>query len=115
MKRANKDLFSTRTDRVLGAVSLIGLILFAIPLLNESIYNRFFGRESKRGQAPVIGQISYLNRDVRLRGWDSLSWEQATSSESIELGDRLFTGSDSQSQVVLKDGSKLDCGANSLV
>ena len=62
-----------------------------------------------------MGVISYKLNDTRHRGSNSMTWLSARKKQNIRLGDSLFTGENSQSQVVLKEGGEVNMGQNTLV
>jgi hypothetical protein len=115
MRQKNKNSFFLRTDRVLLAMCLIGLLLSAFPLLSDKVFERIFGSQKAEGHAPVVGEIAFTWKDVRYKSADNIAWVKAARAEKVRLGDSLFTGEGSQSQVRLGEGSRVDLDQNSLV
>lgn len=115
MKKNNGLFSSDRTDRALVALSLISLLFCAVVLTSETIFQFLLGHTSGNSNAPVIGEISFAKNDIRHRSEESLSWEKAKQEQRIRTGDSVFTGEKSQSQVILKDGGRVDLDQNSLV
>lgn len=106
---------SDRMERVLMRLSLIGLLLCLLLLVDERVYHFVFGAKSENTKAAVIGRITFAKNDIRHRSSVSISWEKAKSEQKIRTGDSVFTGSASQLQVRLKDGGTVELGQNSLV
>jgi hypothetical protein len=115
MKKKLFSFLSDRTDRRLMALSLIGLLLSALPLVSENIYQKILGQSSRTSNKPIIGEISLVKNDIRHKEMDSFAWEKASAAENVRLGDSVFTGEKSLSRVTLKDGSHIDLDQNSLV
>ena len=102
-------------DRLLVVLCLVGLLLCALPLASDRVYSFIFGRSRDGSTTPVIGEISYAKNDIRHKNSDSLTWDKAGEAQVIHIGDSVFTGDRSQSQVKLKDGGKVDIDQNSMV
>lgn len=115
MKKNQGPFSSDRMDRALVAFSLLAVLLCGIVLSNERVFQFLLGRSSQTSNAPVIGEISFARNDIRHRSADSHSWEKAKTEQRIRIGDSVFTGEKSQSQVALQNGGRVDLDQNSLV
>lgn len=115
MKKNQGPFSSDRMDRALVAFSLLAVLLCGIVLSNERVFQFLLGRSSQSSNAPVIGEISFARNDIRHRSADSHSWEKANTEQRIRIGDSVFTGEKSQSQVSLNNGGRVDLDQNSLV
>lgn len=74
-----------------------------------------FDFDSAFSNAPEIGQITYRQNDARHRSKDNLVWYSAKQDQKIRVGDAVFSGSNSQTNVQLKKGGDVTIGENSLV
>ncbi len=115
MKRILIDETPQRRDRTLVVLCLLGLLLCSLPLVSDRVYSWAFGKSQKNSSAPIIGEISFAKNDIRHKNSGSFVWSKAQNSESIHLGDSVFTGEKSQSQVSLQKGGHVDIDENSMV
>lgn len=97
------------------AFSLIAMLLCAVVLSSDRLLSLLFGRSTQSSSTAVIGEISLTENDTRHRSHDSYSWRKANAREHIRIGDSVFTGENSQSQVRLASGAVVDLDQNSLV
>lgn len=102
-------------DRLFVVLSLVGLLLCSLPLASDRVYSFIFGKSRDGASTPAIGEISFAKNDIRHKNSDSLTWDKAGEAQIIHVGDSVFTGDRSQSQVKLKDGGKVDIDQNSMV
>lgn len=114
MKNDGSFSFS-RTDRIVVAICLLGLLLCSLLLTSDQAFEFLFARKAGKGGQPVAGEIVFANGDTRQRFFDSLSWEKVQGKSKVRYGDNVFTGSRSQAQIVLKNGSTLNLDQNSLI
>lgn len=114
MEKNNGPFSSDRMDRALVALSLLGLLLCGVVLSNDRIFQFLFG-SSHTSSAPIIGEITFAKNDTRRRSADFPAWEKAKVEQRIRLGDSVFTGEGSRSQVSLGSGGHVDLDQNSLV
>lgn len=106
----------SRTERVAIGLSVIGLIMVVLFIFNDALFNRLFGtRESEDLSKPVMGYVSYKLNDTRHKKSNSHIWVGAKEEQRIRLGDSVFTGEESRSQVILKDGNEINLDQNTLV
>ncbi|MAV90267.1 MAG: hypothetical protein CL676_02525 [Bdellovibrionaceae bacterium] len=101
-----------RTDRVIIALAVLVAIVCAFFLINDDYLSPFSDEDTSK---PLMGVISYKLNDIRHKSSSSMTWINARKKQNIRLGDSVFTGEDSQSQVVLKEGGEVNMGQNSLV
>lgn len=98
------------------AIGLAVLIIFVciFILIDEQLFNKYFGIADDAGNRAIIGRVTLSNRDVRIKSNMSLTWQNAAAEQDIRAGDRIFTGEDSQAGLHL-NSSQVTVGANSLV
>jgi len=70
--------------------------------------------DGESGRKP-IGSISLLQNDVRKKSAQKFVWKTSKLKEKIALGDAIFTGEKSSTEIRFLDGGVLTLGANSLV
>lgn len=107
------DLFSSLSSferRLLG-----GSVVIAILALLAMSFDGFFSGKDSSSKRKIIGEISTMSNDTRLKGASSLLWFKAQQKQEVRLGDSLFTGDNSAAQVALKKGGAVDVGENSLI
>lgn len=68
-----------------------------------------------KNSSATIGAISSVEKDVRQKSSNLFSWKNLKGPSSLHLGDSIFTGDQSQTEIVLNSGDKLILGPNSLV
>lgn len=104
-----------RTDRVLVAIAIALLLFFFALYLNDDLFSYFFRLNRKFSDKPVVGEITFMSKDIRHRDSMDLSWEPAFNRQQIRQGDGVFTGAGSTAKVALNQGSVIEVGENSLV
>lgn len=102
-------------DRLLAALSLCGLLLFATLLISDDFHRLVFGGSNQGLNGRIVGKISEATNDIRRRSASTHAWDKARMDESIRLGDSVFTGEDSRSEIELAEGGKVFLDSNSLV
>jgi hypothetical protein len=102
-------------DRYLVALSLLGIFACSVPLISERAYVALFGSDQTVNVAPSIGKVNSSTNDIRYKDAGSLVWSKAEQTQSIHLGDSLFTGEKSHVDIQLKDGSKINLEQNSMM
>lgn len=110
-----KNLNSDRTDRALMSISLIIFLICLLFLNDENLFKKLFGYAKNNNETPPIGKIIFAENDIRHRIDQSITWEKASSKQSIHLGDSVFTGLASRLSIELSQGGKIDLNENSLV
>ncbi len=105
----------TKTDRRLIACALLALLLVAPLLISQEYYNFVFGSRNNRAKGSEIGQVILAKHDIRLKDSMNFDWNSASVNANIYSGDSLFVGRNSNSQVSLKRGGKIDLGENTMV
>lgn len=70
-----------------------------------------------RGQNPSekIGKIDRIEKDVRQKSAHLFSWKNLRGPNSLHLGDSIFTGEQSETEITLDSGDRVTLGPNSLV
>jgi len=104
-----------KADYVTLTVSLIGLALFLFLFLSDNAFDFLLGNKETHQSGPPIGLVTLNENDVRKKASNSFVWQEISNQKEIHLGDGLFTGDKSRSQVKLNSGSQLDLSSNSLV
>lgn len=107
--------FLGKSEKLLigGALSLFVVCMYCL-LFDPTIFGLWESKHKKSNQ-PIVGQITFLENDTRRQQEGTLGWEQAKNKQSIHLGDSVFTGSKSRSQVSFVEGGYVDLGENTLL
>jgi hypothetical protein len=116
-QQQNNSKLTDKVDSFIYVVSAIGLIVCAAPLLSENVYRSIFSNQNSSESVlmPTIGQITFAENDIRHKSKDSIAWDKTKARQIIRVGDSLFTGEKSQSQVRLNDGGTVSLDQKSLV
>lgn len=112
--KKNSGFFKGKEKWLVG-ISLLGLLFSALPLFSDSIYQKIFGSQNLVSQKEVVGEISFIKNDIRHKNSESYSWGKAKSAQAVQIGDSVFTGEKSKSQVRLRTGEQMDLDENSMV
>lgn len=65
--------------------------------------------------APAVARVDAVLQDVRLRKNHQTGWEPAAVGESLQPGDSLFTGENSQARLTLMSGGRVSLDPNSMI
>lgn len=103
----------TSWDRILMVFSVVGIVLLGIILSKEDLIVKWVLQESPAGDP--IGEIVQVKNDVRKRMGKSFLWNKTKRNDSVYELDSLFTGADSNLQLRLKSGEKINLGSNTVV
>lgn len=115
MKMKQFGWSENRIDQIVTFVSAIGMAICTVLLASESTYQYFFPRRIENIQAPIIGEISFQENDIRHKSSISLAWEPAKGDQKIRAGDSIFTGENSQSRVRMNRGGEVLLDENSMI
>ncbi len=99
-----------KTDKVILALCMLAILICLYVLFN---LEKFF--ESGRSASVIVGNLTSVKVDVRLKSESDYFWVASKPETKIFQGDSLFTGEKSSSVVTLNDGEKLQISQNSLV
>ena len=113
-QKAQPSRYSTTEKTIIGICLIVALFFMAL-FLSDDLSNKIFGSNEEKSSQPILGRISYLERDARHKHAKSFAWGKARKKQGIHLGDSVFTGASSSAQVVLDKGPKVNLGENSLV
>lgn len=114
MKKTITEENLQRRDRKLLAMGLGAFLLFSAPL----VYKHIHSPKPKKSAAPTassIGKITFIKNDTRYKKSDSLEWKKTRLTQNIYIGDSLYSGKKSQSQVNLNDHGFVDVDQNSMM
>jgi hypothetical protein len=115
MKRKFVEKLLKDRDRILRGLCLIGLVITGLLLWSDTAFQVLFENVPLRTKSQALGQIFMVKNDTRHKYSGLFKWEQANSNQDIHLGDSLFTGNESESQVLFNDGQKIDIHQNSMI
>ena len=93
--------------------SVLGMLVFGFLLANESIITNLWLKS--RATTEKVGEVGSSYNDVRRRLDRSLLWFAINEDESLFENDSIFTGADSETRLVLRNGLELTLESNSLV
>lgn len=71
--------------------------------------------QNNQTKAESIGEILSYENDIRVKTNRSLSWKKINRATSLQTGDGVFTGAESQTKVRMKDGDIIDVQQNTMV
>lgn len=100
----------SRTDKIILQGSIVILIVLSYLLYDDSLIT-----PKNTSQEAMIGTLTSTDRDVRRKTSDNFIWLPGNKKDEIHNNDSIFTGSGSQAQIRLNDGSVLQIQENSLV
>ncbi len=101
-----------RTDRVIIALAVLVTIVCSFFLINDDYLSPFSDEDKSK---PLMGVISYKLNDSRHKSSSSMMWINSRKKQNVRLGDSIFTGEESQTQVTLSKGGEVNMGQNTLV
>lgn len=99
---------------VLGALGIFAISLYCF-LFDTSFFGIWKSDLQKKSNQPVIGQINFFENDTRHQQEGSFAWRPAEEKQEIRIGDGVFTGAHSRTQVSLKEGAHINMGENTLM
>lgn len=104
-------------DKYIFIVSTIGMLTAAMFLISDNLYNSVFpsAASMRKSKLPAIGVVSVAENDIRLKNKGDIGWKKSMQNEPVRVGDSLFTGQNSRSQVALNDGGTVTLDQNSMV
>mgnify|MGYP001294735699 CR=1 FL=1 len=112
--KAQTSRYSTTEKTIIGICLIVALLGMTL-IFNDDLSDKIFGPIGEKSSQPLLGRISYLERDARHKHAKSFAWGKARKKQGVHLGDSVFTGEASSAQVVLDKGPKVNLGENSLV
>lgn len=92
-------------------VAIICCFVFSYLLYDDSLIDF----DDRSASTPLVGVISDKTNDVRQKFSRQYLWRPSKLKAAIHQGDSLFTGTNSQSKVILSDGSEILIKENSLI
>lgn len=105
-----------KADRILIGLSAVGLIVAALFLFNEDLYNRFIGGAIHDDTSkPLMGVVTEKVNDTRYKNSALIFWVNTRNKQNVRAGDSLFAGVNSRAHVTLKDGNEMTLDQNSMV
>lgn len=107
----NKNYF----DRWMISASILLIILLSAILYSNQVSTFLFGKQNEDTHRPLVAQVSEIKNDVRYKFADTFSWLDAEKKQNIRLGDALFTGAGSESNVLFRNGDLMTIGEKSIV
>lgn len=94
----------------------VAAIFCVLLLVNDDLFENVFGiLNGENISTPIVGRLDYQINDTRHRSSTAFVWKRTRRAQNIRLDDSLFTGENSQAQVVMKEGNKITLDSNSLV
>lgn len=114
-KGPNKKRSWNRLDIALLIFALMFLCGSLLTLSSDKYFRLVWGRWSGASNAPVVGTVATAMNDVRHRDSESFIWDASLPSQTVRVGDSLFAGHDSQTEVRLLDGNSIILQERSLV
>ena len=75
----------------------------------------YFYAQNTQTKKEAIGEILSYENDIRVKANRSLSWKKINRVTSLQTGDGVFTGAESQTKVRMKDGDIIDVQQNTMV
>lgn len=100
-----------RTDRKILSIASLLLLLSAVLLYDDRLLFLF----EKDSNSKAFGQLLNYDHDVRVRKSQTLRWRTASSKQSIQFGDSIFTGAQSTAMITTTNGSKIEVPEYSLI
>lgn len=108
--------FFGKTEKLLIGTALGVFVICLYCLFFDPTVFGLWQSHQKKSNKPVVGQITFLENDTRHQQLGTLSWQPAQNKQQVHLGDSIFTGARSRSQVTFaKDGGHVDLGENTLL
>lgn len=105
----------TKTDKFIIAVCIFAICLLSLPFFSQTIYDYVFNDSGQNSDEPVVAEVVNIKNDARFKNSVSYVWQNAKTSQQIRLGDTMYTGDDSESDIAFLDGGKLKMLPNSLI
>ncbi len=100
-----------RTEKGILIIVSIVLVLFSYLLYDDS----FLFKQESQSNKNSIGDISFSENDVRRKSNQNFSWLPANKKDFVFQEDSIYTGSESNAEITLADGSVIEIQPNSLV
>ncbi len=100
---------------LIGAALCVFLVCLYCLFFDASVFGLWSSTGYKKTNQPVVGQITFLENDTRHQQVGTLLWQPAQNAQQVHLGDSVFTGSRSRSQVSFVKGGHVDLGENTLL
>ena len=113
--RQESTFFGKTELLLISAASCVFIICMYCLMFDPTIFGLWNSRTHKKSNQPIVGQITFLENDTRHQQEGTLVWEQATKKQDVHVGDSIFTGSKSRSQVAFTKGGHVDLGENTML
>ena len=100
---------------LIGTAFCMFLVCLYCLFFDASVFGLLGSADYKKSDQPLVGQITFLENDTRHQQVGTLLWQPAHNAQQVHLGDSVFTGSRSRSQVSFVKGGHVDLGENTLL
>ncbi len=100
-------------DKWIVLLALLGVIALGALLYNDAWMTRFFSTRTGKGEP--IGEVLNAKNDVRRRMDQSLTWYPASVREKLYERDAIFTGHESETDLLIGQDNRLSLQPDSLV
>lgn len=101
-------------NRTLFSLALLMLMISLYFLFSNHIEDYLYTQNSYH-KSETIGEVLSYDNDIRVKPSNSLSWKKINRVTSLQTGDGVFTGAESQTRVRMKDGDIIDVQQNTMV
>lgn len=109
-----KTSYSTAEKTTVG-LAVVVLFIVGLAIFDDDFAQRIWGSSGENLSRPILGRISTFENDARHKSSDSMAWNKARRKQNVRLGDAVFSGTDSNVQVVMDRGSRIDLGPNTMI
>lgn len=107
------NFLKSKFDRFVVAVATVSAGVSGYLSVDDSILFKF--ANSELAQLEPVAQVKNVQQDVRRRLPFDFSWFPLQNDVQVYNGDTIFTGADSNADIVLNDGTVLSLDQKSLV
>ena len=101
----------SKTEKIIFSLATFSVVVFSYFLFDDSL---LFPNTDTR-DLKTVGSFVISKNDVRRKNIDTFSWLPAGRSSEVFHNDSIFTGSSSEAEIRLSDGTRLYIEPNSLV
>lgn len=101
-------------NKTLFSLAIFLLVISLYFLFSQHVEDYFYA-QTNQNKNEAIGEIMSYQNDIRIKANKSLSWKKINRTTSLQTGDGVFTGSDSNTKVRMKDGDIIDVQQNTMV
>lgn len=91
------------------------MLMVSLYFLFSNHVEDYFYAQSSQKNSETIGEIVSYENDIRVKNRNSIAWKKVNKKISLQTGDGIFTGPQSNTKVKMNEGDVIDVQQNTMV